>query len=121
MCRHVFQKDKLINYYWQGLNTAGREILAQQVQQISAEDRQILSVIIKVATAVGSSQRAPMSARKRGENDSRIDNYKAERSSKTVLITPPAPIIGGRSTLVMKDPSDTVEVTYITDMVFDHR
>lgn len=48
----------MINYYVQGHNTAVREVVAQKVRQMSAEDQNRLSAVRQVAAAVGHSQQA---------------------------------------------------------------
>lgn len=59
LCHHVFSKDELINCYTQGLRTADREIVSDQLRKMPLEGQRSLSVVYQVAVSVGRGQRAP--------------------------------------------------------------
>lgn len=119
LCRHVFGRHELVNYYVQGLNTAVREVVAQQVRQMGTEDQASLSAVRQVASAVGRSQRALMSGQSNEDRSPMDDKSKVRRAKKTVLLTPPVPMMIGSSNFESTDPSEKLEGTSIIDVAVD--
>lgn len=58
LCRHVFRKADVVNYYLCGLKPSVRELVAQHVRMMSPADRVNLAAVKQAAVAIGKSQRA---------------------------------------------------------------
>lgn len=48
LCRHVFSKDGLINYYSQGFRRAVREIVSHQVRQMPQMNREVSLRLVRL-------------------------------------------------------------------------
>lgn len=91
----AFSKDELVNYYVKGLRTAVHEIVAHEVRQLPQQKGSSLSAVRQVAEAIEKSKRSLRAESGKCARTGRTSDDEGVRvkreSSKTVVLTPPAP------------------------------
>lgn len=104
LCRHVFSKDDLNNYYVQRLQIAVHEIDSHQFRPMANEDRRSLSAVLQVDFAVCRSQRALISER-RGKLRIPIDaKERPKRATKPIMMMTSSPMGGFDPPFTPVDP-----------------
>jgi len=94
LCRHVFRKADVVNYFVCGLKPSVREMVAQHVRMMPVADRTNLAAVKQAAVAVGKSQRAMGVSKvdKPGVKSSSSGKLavRPQRAGKVMMMTPPA-------------------------------